>query len=349
MKTKLLAISLLLSPLASAQGIADAPGGALTSLAPGDLFRVDDVSAAAGSISKHIDSTNLLAELLNLGNTMSLGDGTGATVVITGNVSGTDTTLTFGNGTVGFSHALTVGGAISGSNLSGTNTGDQTAGGPLTVVTTAFGGNFADDASHDTVQELMDVIDDLPLGSFDSTAVDATTWSDGANGSNIWTFDVSGTDTTFTAGNGTAGFSHDVTVGGDLTVTGDITDSGVAVPTISSTSTLTNKRVTPRVETLTDAATVTPASDSYDGGKLTTLSQATEIANPTGTPTEFQRYTLRIESSTSRALTWGSQFRFSTDLPDPAATTGGGSTDYLAFIWNATDSKWDCVAKNFGF
>lgn len=58
-------------------------------------------------------------------------------------------------------------------------------------------------------------------GGFDSTTVDATTWSDGANASNIWTFDVSGTDTTFTAGNGTAGFSHNLTIGGDLTVTGD--------------------------------------------------------------------------------------------------------------------------------
>jgi len=33
-------------------------------------------------------------------------------------------------------------------------------------------------------------------GSFDSTAQDALTWSDGANASNLWTFDVSGTDTT---------------------------------------------------------------------------------------------------------------------------------------------------------
>lgn len=38
-------------------------------------------------------------------------------------------------------------------------------------------------------------------GSFDSTTVDATTWSDGANASNTWTFDVSGTDTTATFGN----------------------------------------------------------------------------------------------------------------------------------------------------
>lgn len=38
-------------------------------------------------------------------------------------------------------------------------------------------------------------------GAFDATAVDAVTWSDGANASNVWTFDVSGTDTTLTLGN----------------------------------------------------------------------------------------------------------------------------------------------------
>jgi hypothetical protein len=58
-------------------------------------------------------------------------------------------------------------------------------------------------------------------GGFDSTTIDATAWSDGANASNAWTFDVSGTDTTQTAGNGTMGFSHNLTVGGDLTITGD--------------------------------------------------------------------------------------------------------------------------------
>ncbi|RLJ04034.1 MAG: hypothetical protein DRP08_02550, partial [Candidatus Aenigmatarchaeota archaeon] len=48
--------------------------------------------------------------------------------------------------------------------------------------------------------------------SFDGTEIDAITWSDNANASNIWTFDVSGTDTTMTAGNGLMTFSHEVAV-----------------------------------------------------------------------------------------------------------------------------------------
>lgn len=48
--------------------------------------------------------------------------------------------------------------------------------------------------------------------ALDATELDAVTWSDGANASNAWTFDVSGTDPTLTAGDDL------LTVGGSLTV-----------------------------------------------------------------------------------------------------------------------------------
>jgi hypothetical protein len=117
----------------------------------------------------------------------------------------------------------------------------------------------------------------------------------------------------------------------------------------SATVTFTNKRITLRIATLTDAATVTPNVDDYDGGLLATLSQATQIANPTGTPTDFQRYILRIKSTASRGLTWGSEFRGSTDLALPSATSGSSLTDYFVFVRNAADSKWDLAGKTFGF
>jgi len=52
--------------------------------------------------------------------------------------------------------------------------------------------------------------------AIDATELDAVTWSDGANASNQWTFDVSGTDTTLTFGNGL------ITAGGAFTTTGDV-------------------------------------------------------------------------------------------------------------------------------
>ncbi len=117
----------------------------------------------------------------------------------------------------------------------------------------------------------------------------------------------------------------------------------------TDTQTLTGKRVTKRVETLTDAATVTPASDTNDGGKLLTLSQSTTIANPTGTPTPFQQYVLRVTSASAQALTWGGAYRGSTALPLPALTTGGAKTDYLGFQWNADSSTWDMLALSQGY
>ena len=53
--------------------------------------------------------------------------------------------------------------------------------------------------------------------TLDTTEVDATTWSDGANASNVWTFDVSGTDHTMTAGSALMTFSGAVTVTGNIT------------------------------------------------------------------------------------------------------------------------------------
>lgn len=52
---------------------------------------------------------------------------------------------------------------------------------------------------------------------FDSTELDALTWSDGSNASNIWTFDVSGTDHTMTAGSGVMTLSHNLTVADTVT------------------------------------------------------------------------------------------------------------------------------------
>ena len=62
--------------------------------------------------------------------------------------------------------------------------------------TLAFGGTDGD-AETIASQEWVTA----NAAAFDATAVDSVTWSDGANASNVWTFNVSGTDPTLTAGN----------------------------------------------------------------------------------------------------------------------------------------------------
>ena len=53
--------------------------------------------------------------------------------------------------------------------------------------------------------------------SWDSTLIDATTWSDGSNASNIWIFDISGIDHTMTASSALMTFSHSLTVADVIT------------------------------------------------------------------------------------------------------------------------------------
>jgi len=59
--------------------------------------------------------------------------------------------------------------------------------------------------------------------SFNATEIDAVTWSDQVNASNIWTFAVSGTDHTMTAGNGLMTFGDAVTVTDLLTASNGVT------------------------------------------------------------------------------------------------------------------------------
>ena len=122
---------------------------------------------------------------------------------------------------------------------------------------------------------------------------------------------------------------------------------GVVIPSISSTNTLTNKRITPRVTSQTSNATWAPSADNEDWFIVTAqAADATTISNPSGTPTNGQRLFMRIkDDGTSRALTWsGTQWRASTDLPLPTATTLG-KTLYLAFVYNSADTKWDLIEK----
>jgi len=103
-----------------------------------------------------------------------------------------------------------------------------------------------------------------------------------------------------------------------------------------------------RAIALTDAAVVTPNSNTTDLGTLATLSQGVTFAAPTGTPSDGQLLQLRIISTTSRAISFGSDYQAASALILPSATTGGGATDYIAFRWNATSARWDFIATTIG-
>jgi hypothetical protein len=112
----------------------------------------------------------------------------------------------------------------------------------------------------------------------------------------------------------------------------------------ATAQTLTNKRVTPRVNTVASGATITPTADLSDMYTVTALAVPATIAAPSGTPTDGQRLLLRIkDNGTARALTWNATYRvIGVTLP---TTTVASKTIYVGCIYNNADSVWDVVAE----
>lgn len=108
--------------------------------------------------------------------------------------------------------------------------------------------------------------------------------------------------------------------------------------------TLTNKRITPRVQSEASSSTPTPNADSYDIYILTALAAGATFAVPSGTPTDGQKLIIRIlDNGTARALSFNAIYRASSDLALPT-TTVISKTIYLGFIYNSAATKWDLIA-----
>lgn len=134
--------------------------------------------------------------------------------------------------------------------------------------------------------------------------------------------------------------------GGDLQVaTAGVGTNADSVPTLSSTNTLTNKRVTPRAGTTTSSATPTINTDNYDYYSLTaqTVDITSFTTNLSGTPTDGQKLWISITGTAARAITWGASFEAST-IALPTTTVTTNRLD-VGFVWNAATSKWRCVAS----
>lgn len=114
-----------------------------------------------------------------------------------------------------------------------------------------------------------------------------------------------------------------------------------AAPTFRA---LVSADMPPAVQSVTSASTFTPVAGAAgdDAGVITALAANLTVAAPTGTAVQMQPLILRIkDNGTARTLTWNAIFRaIGVTLP---TTTVIGKTLYVGFIYNATDSKWDCV------
>lgn len=119
--------------------------------------------------------------------------------------------------------------------------------------------------------------------------------------------------------------------------------SGVAVGTTDS-QTMTNKRITKRVVTVTQAATPAINTDTTDVASITGLAQAitSMTTNLTGTPVAGDTLMIQItDNGTARAITWGASFASTTTaLP---TTTVISTMLRVLLQWNTATSKWDCI------
>ena len=119
---------------------------------------------------------------------------------------------------------------------------------------------------------------------------------------------------------------------------------GVNVVTISSTDTLTNKRVNKRVVTTTQSATPAINSDNGDIFQITALAQAitSMTTNLTGTPVEGQMMMIQItDSGTARAITWGASFVSGASATLPTTTV---ISVMKVVLVQYTGSTWKCIA-----
>lgn len=128
-------------------------------------------------------------------------------------------------------------------------------------------------------------------------------------------------------------------------VLAEVTGDGIAVGK-TTTQTLTNKRITKRVTTITSSATPTINTDNCDVVSITALAAAitSMTTNLSGTPTNFQTLIFRIlDDGTGRAITWGAKFEArGTALP---TTTTANKLLTVGFIYDTVDSIWGCVAS----
>lgn len=118
---------------------------------------------------------------------------------------------------------------------------------------------------------------------------------------------------------------------------------GAGYITASSSNTFTNKRITPRVGTVSSSATPSPSADEHDIFTITALADAAEIQTPSGTPVNGQKLIIRIkDAGVAKGLTYSGGYRaVGVTLP---STTVASKELYLGCIYNSASTKWEIVA-----
>lgn len=132
----------------------------------------------------------------------------------------------------------------------------------------------------------------------------------------------------------------------------DASTVGKAILTAANAAAVRTEAVAAKQETvqaLTSSATIT--IDASLGDYFTLVAAHTfTLANPTN-PTNGKRIMLRVkqDGTGSRVMTLGTAFRLGTDILAVVLSTAIDKVDYLGFVYDSTDAKWDVVAFVKGY
>jgi hypothetical protein len=153
---------------------------------------------------------------------------------------------------------------------------------------------------------------------------------------------------------GTQALTNKTLTSPTITSPAGITKSDVGLSNVDNTSdateraavaTLTNKRVTPRVNTVASSATPAINTDTTDLFTITALAAniTSMTSGLTGTPTDGQKLMIRIKGAAAQTITWGASF-ISSGVATLLASTVAGKTHTVGLVWDSAVSDWVCVA-----
>lgn len=125
--------------------------------------------------------------------------------------------------------------------------------------------------------------------------------------------------------------------------TGQTTLAAASIATYAGTETLTNKRINPRIVSVTTAPSIAPSVATADQYVVTALAETLTISAPTGTPTDGNKLIFRIlDNGTPRSLLWDSTYTVvGVTLP---TTTVANKIVYVGCIYNTSNTRWDVIA-----
>jgi hypothetical protein len=123
----------------------------------------------------------------------------------------------------------------------------------------------------------------------------------------------------------------------------------------TTTDTMTNKRITPRVDTAaSEASPWAWGSDDYDQLELTAQAAALTISADAGTPTNGQKVVFRItDNGTSRVITFTGGvskgfkpigINLTVSGSNYTYATVANKTLYIGAIYNGTSARWEIIA-----